>query len=80
MAERGDGFRLSLEAFAALLILEPELRVLGLVNNTHPPFAELADDPVMRDGLSDHCLKSYNADFTDVAHAFLRAVSPFLAT
>ena len=88
----GGGFRFPLEALAALLIGEqvrrqklqrhgsPELGVLSLVNNSHPPFAELADDPVMRDGLSDHCLKSCNADFTDVAHAFLRAVSPFLAT
>src|SRR5437773_12313700 len=28
--------------------------VLSLVHHTHPPTAQLLDDPVMRDGLADH--------------------------
>src|ERR1700719_2073518 len=31
-----------------------KLRVLGLVNHTHPTTAQLLDDAVVRDGLSDH--------------------------
>ena len=31
-----------------------QFEVLGLVNHTHPAAAELLDDAVMRDGLTDH--------------------------
>ena len=30
-------------------------RVLGLVDDTHPSAAELVDDPIVGDGLTDHC-------------------------
>jgi len=31
-----------------------EFKVLGLIDDTHAPAAELLDDPVVRDGLADH--------------------------
>ena len=31
-----------------------QLRVLGLINNTHPSFTELLGDAVVGDGLADH--------------------------
>ena len=39
-----------------------EFGVLGLVDHTHPSFANLLGDAVMRNGLADHCLESYNAE------------------
>src|SRR6266851_6770636 len=36
-----------------------EFRVLGLVNYTHPATAELLDDAVVRDGLTDHLRECY---------------------
>jgi hypothetical protein len=33
-----------------------EERVLGEPDDAHPAFAELADDPVLADGLADHRL------------------------
>lgn len=66
MTERGGCFRFPFKSLAALLVLKQvsgqefqrdgalELGVFGLVNNTHAAFAELADDAVMRDGLTDH--------------------------
>jgi hypothetical protein len=34
--------------------LEASRRVFGLVNHAHPAAAELLDDAVMRNGLTDH--------------------------
>jgi len=33
--------------------------VLGLVDDTHPPAAQLLDDAVVRDGLADHAQACY---------------------
>jgi len=31
-----------------------EIRVFGLIDDTHPTLTELLSDPVVRDGLADH--------------------------
>src|SRR6202049_4716408 len=36
-----------------------EHRILGLVDDTHAPAAQLLDDAVVRDGLADHWRESY---------------------
>jgi hypothetical protein len=37
----------------------PEVRVLGLVDYTHPTATELFDDAVVRDGPADHAQECY---------------------
>ncbi len=66
MIESGGRLRLADEAFPGLLVagelpgkkLEryraAQLRVLGLVDHTHPAPAELLDYSVMRDRFADH--------------------------
>jgi hypothetical protein len=39
-----------------------QLGVLSLVNDTHPPTAELFNDAVARNGLADHWRKSYEQE------------------
>jgi len=66
VVEGGGGLRLSSEALYSGRVAEDPIReklqrdgsvqpgVLGLVDHTHPPAAELLDDPVVGDGLADH--------------------------
>ena len=66
VVERGDGARFALETGAAIGVvgeslrqhlerdLAAELRVLGEVHLAHAAGAQRAEDPVVRDGLSDH--------------------------
>ncbi len=66
MVEPGGGFGLALETLAGLVIAQKvrreefqrdgavELGVLGLIDDTHPAFAELGGDLVVRNGLADH--------------------------
>ncbi len=74
MIQRGCGFGFALKAAEGLGIFRyllgqefeghksPELNILGPVNHTHPPAAELLNDAVMRDGLADHCLETALAE------------------
>lgn len=69
--QRRRGLRLALKAGKCLRIVsnifreefqsdEPvEPRVLGFIDNSHAPTAELFDDAVMRDDLPDHWRESY---------------------
>ncbi len=71
MVQGRRGARLSAKTFQRLRvfcnILRQELQsdkatefdVLGLVDHTHPATAQLLDDAVVRDGLTDHWRKSY---------------------
>jgi hypothetical protein len=66
--EAGDRLRLLQEARARQGVarqlggdeldgdLPAELQILGLVDDTHPPLADLLDHPVFGDGLADHRL------------------------
>ena len=66
VVECGRGFGFALETFTAFFIAQQmrrqklqrhgpiDLRIFGLVNNTHPPFTELLCDAVVGDGLADH--------------------------
>ncbi len=66
--EGGSGLGFTPEAFLSLVVGEQphrqelqrdgsvEARVLGFVDDTHTPAAELLDDPVVGDGLADHQL------------------------
>src|SRR2546423_12112851 len=48
----GDLFRKKFEGHEAM-----QADVFGLIDHTHPAAAQLLDDPVMRYGLTDHCLE-----------------------
>ena len=50
----GHVFREKLEGHEAV-----EAGVLGFVNHTHAPAAELLDDAIVRDGLADHYLSDH---------------------
>ena len=66
VVESGSGFGLADEALAPFLVLNQvgrqklqndgavELGIDGLVDHTHPAFAEFLDDLVMGDRLADH--------------------------
>ena len=66
MVEGGGGAGFAAEAFECLRILRhvvgkklesdksTQRSVFGLVHHTHPATAQLLDDAVVRDGLSDH--------------------------
>jgi len=72
MIERRCGPRLAAKAFQGARVLgyirgkelegnEPaELRILGLVDHTHPAAAQFLDDAVVRNGLADHVLRGAN--------------------
>jgi hypothetical protein len=67
MVKRGSRAGLALEAFHGLVIFgelfweelerykPAERRVFGLVDHTHAPAAELFQDAIVRNGLTDHC-------------------------
>ena len=64
--QRGRSLRFSLEAGQGLWVSGPilsqklkrneamETRILSFVNDSHPAAAELLNDAIMRDGLTDH--------------------------
>jgi hypothetical protein len=66
MIKRGRGACLALESFECVLVAgqfvrqklqrdqAAQLDVLGAANDTHPAAPQLFDDPVMRDGGTDH--------------------------
>ncbi len=66
VVESGDGARFAFEAGAAIGVvggivrqhlerdLASELRVLGKVHLAHAAGAQCAEDPIVRDGLTDH--------------------------
>jgi len=66
MIERRRGARLALKAFERLTVLgvlfreklqggeAAELGIFGLEDDTHPPAAELLQNPVMGDHCADH--------------------------
>jgi len=66
MVQRGGSAGFASEAFQRLRVVgniirqefqsdkTAEFEILGLINHTHPPAAELLDDAVVRDGLASH--------------------------
>ena len=74
MVQRGCGLRLALKAAERLRILGDFIgqklegdeavqpRVFGFVDHTHPAAAQLLDDAVVRDGLSDHGFRRSEKD------------------